>query len=97
MRKIFENLHKFWTNERKTGEDKKTGINFMYLLQFNKVSHVFMSFLPHISAQNFQSVHLIAQKNPLLESLLNSLAKPIYLANVLTNHVILNPFEFRKQ
>ena len=42
LRKIFENLLKFWTNERKTGN---SGTNFMYLAQVDKVfqvSHVFM-------------------------------------------------------
>ena len=55
LRKIFENLRKFWTNEPKTG---KTGTNFMYFSQFDQicvVSHVFMSVLLHVSAQNFQS------------------------------------------
>ena len=33
MRKIFENMHKFWNNKRKTG---KNGNNFMYLSQFDK-------------------------------------------------------------
>ena len=39
LRKIFENLRKLWTNECKRG---KTGTNFMYLSQFDKVfSHMF--------------------------------------------------------
>ena len=47
----------FLTKEHKTG---KTGTNFMYMLQFDKVfffiiSHGFMSFLKHVSAQNCQS------------------------------------------
>jgi hypothetical protein len=57
LRKIFENLRKFWTDECKT---EKNGINFRYLSQFNKVllvSHDSMSFLTHVSAQNFQSEH----------------------------------------
>ena len=42
LRKIFENLCKFWTNERKTG---KKGTNFLSLSQFDKgvlFSHYFM-------------------------------------------------------
>ena len=53
LRKLFKNLRKFWTNECETG---KTGTNFMDLSQFGKgflVSHVVMSFLPHISGQHF--------------------------------------------
>ena len=49
------NLRTFWTKLRKTG---KTGTNFMYLSQFDKVflvSHDYMSFLTHISVKNFQS------------------------------------------
>ena len=47
LHKIFENLRKFWTNERKTG---KTGTNFMYLSQFDKVfcclvAHVLSNFI----------------------------------------------------
>ena len=51
-----------WTNERKT---RKTGTNFIYLSQFDQaflVSHVFMSFLTHVSAQNFQSEHFDCAK-----------------------------------
>ena len=41
-----------------TSKQKKTGTNFMYLSQFDKVFLVSldcMSFLTHVSAQNFQS------------------------------------------
>ena len=61
------------TYEHKTGNN---GINLKNLSQFNAVfivSHVFfvISFLMHVSVQNFQSKQpiLIAQKNLPLESL----------------------------
>ena len=69
LRKIFDNLRKFWTKECKTG---KTGTIFMCLSQLDKVflvSHVFMSFLRHVSAQDFQSAHFDCAKKLLLESL----------------------------
>ena len=34
LRKIFENFPKFSTNNPETGEEKKTGTNFVYLSQF---------------------------------------------------------------
>ena len=64
LRKIFENLHNFWANERET---RKNGTNFIYLSKFYKAflnSNILMSFLMHV-----QSQHLIAQKNLLLDSL----------------------------
>ena len=62
LRKIFENLRKFWTNERET---KKNGTNFIYLSQFDQaflVSHVFDGFFTHASAQNVQSEHFDCAK-----------------------------------
>ena len=62
LRKIFENLRKFWNNARKT---RKNSTNFIYLSKFDEaflVSQVFMSFLTHVSAQNVQSEHFDCAK-----------------------------------
>ena len=53
LRKIFENLHNFWANERET---RKNGTKFIYLSKFYKAflnSNVLMSFLMHIQSQHF--------------------------------------------
>ena len=50
--KLFENLRKFWTDERET---RTTGTNFMYMSQVEKgflVSHVLMLFLMHEFVRN---------------------------------------------
>ena len=62
-------MSKFWTKKCKTG---KPGSNFMYLPIFEKfflVSHVFMSILMQVSAQNYNQSILTAQKNLIIESL----------------------------
>ena len=61
LRKIFENLRKFWTNERETGKTK-----IMYLSQFDKVfqlSQVLCNFYSMFLCKNFNQSILIAQKN----------------------------------
>ena len=55
LRKIFENLRKFSNNERKTGTLTVISCICHNLKNLFLVSHVFMLFLPHVSAQNFQS------------------------------------------
>ena len=64
LRKIFERLHKFWTNKRKTGEKKLALISCIYhnLTKFFLVLHVFMSLFTHVSAQNVQYEHFDCAK-----------------------------------
>ena len=61
--KIFENLCKFWAKERKTG---KTGTNFLYSSQSDKVffsfSYFYVLFLCMFLCKNFNQRILIAQK-----------------------------------
>ena len=57
LRKTFENLRNFWTNEH------KTGTNFMHLSQFDKVSHIFLKLLMNVSVYNFIQSISSAQTN----------------------------------
>ena len=78
----FAQNNDYWTQNK-----FKTGTNFMYVSQFDiwvcLVLHVLMSFLTHVSAQNFTQSFLIAQKNLLLESLLELCSSPKFLLSQL--------------